>query len=484
MNTEKKRNVIILYADDLGYGDLGCYGGCEIPTPNIDRLCADGLRFTNAYATSAVCTPSRYSLLTGEYPFRNDRLFILRGDAHCVIDRNKDTMPKMFKRAGYATGVVGKWHLGLGEGDGPIDWNREIPYAPVDVGFDSSFIFPATADRVPCVFVDGRKVVGLDENDPIEVTYEESKRFEGVPTYKTNPELLRVHSSHGHNMSIINGIGRIGYMRGGSRALWKDEELADAFLQKAQAFVEEHKDRPFFLYYALHQPHVPRVPAPRFAGTTSLGSRGDVIVEMDWCVGELIGTLERHGILEDTMIILSSDNGPVLDDGYVDQAVELNGPHRPAGPLRGGKYSRYDGGTRIPFIVSQKGSVRRGVSEALVSQADLFASFAAMLDTPPEKGAAVDSENMLDALTGRSDGGRAELMAQALNGEKVLRSGKWAYLSPNTKAGKKRPAAEQEPQSPQLYNSCYDIGQQTDVAEQYPQIVKDMEERLQAILKS
>jgi len=486
--TTGKPNVIIMYADDLGYGDLGCYGGCEIPTPNIDRLCADGLKFTKAFAASAVCTPSRYSLMTGDYPFRNAETFILPGDAKCIIDEKKDTMAKVFKRAGYTTGVIGKWHMGLGDGDKPIDWNREISRTPLDVGFDTSFIFPATADRVPCVFVDGRKVVDLEENDPIEVTYSDQCPFDDIPTYKTHPEMLKMHSSHGHDMSIVNGVGRIGYMRGGEKALWKDEALAEIFSDKAKAFVRSshHKNEPFFLYYALHQPHVPRLPAPQFVGATALGPRGDVIVEMDWCVGELVKELEHLGILENTMIIFSSDNGPVVDDGYIDRAVELNGPHCPAGPLRGGKYSKYDGGTRVPFIISQKGTVREGVSDALVGQVDLMASFSAMLNVPLAEASALDSENMLNAFLGGDPVGRAELMMEGASKGRLLHSGKWVYISPSEGLAYNRDTDTELGNSldPQLYNTEYDIGQQKNVACFYPELVKNMEARLNAILQS
>ena len=341
MDGTNRYNVVIVYADDLGFGDLGCYGSHKIDTPNLDRLCREGLRFTDAYATSAVCTPSRYSILTGRYPFRNSRAHILPGDAGCIIEPELDTMPKLFKRAGYRTGIVGKWHLGLGDGSAPIDWNREINLTPIDLGFDESFIFPATADRVPCVYVEGRSVANLDPEDPISVSYETECPFDDIPTYHKNPELLEMKSSHGHDMSIVAGIGRIGYMRGGRKAVWKDEDLAEAFLDRAVRFIDDsHKlKQPFFLYYALHQPHVPRVPSPSFRGATALGPRGDVIAELDWCVGELRRELERLGILEDTMIIFSSDNGPVLDDGYEDRAYELNGTHRAGGPLDPGPWA-------------------------------------------------------------------------------------------------------------------------------------------------
>lgn len=487
MNKTGHINVIIVYADDLGFGDLSCYGSHCIYTPNLDRLCREGLQFHDAYATSAVCTPSRYSILTGRYPFRNNKAHILPGDAGCIIEPEMDTMPQLFRRAGYRTGIVGKWHLGLGDGNCPIDWNQEISLTPIDLGFDESFIFPATADRVPCVFVEGRSVVNLESDDPIEVSYNEECPFPDIPTYHKNPELLKMRSSHGHDMSIVEGIGRIGYMRGGKKAVWKDEDLADAFLSRALQFINDSQKRkqPFFLYYALHQPHVPRVPSPRFRGVTKLGSRGDVIVELDWCVGQLMDELKKLGIRDNTMVIFSSDNGPVLDDGYVDRAFELNGTHRAAGPLRGGKYSKFDGGTRIPFIVSCPNLVRRGVSYALVSQVDLFASFAHMLGEDLGQDSAIDSQDMYAALVGDDPVGRDELIVEDVSCGKMLRRGNWTYLSPSEGSPFMRDVRIETGLSmdPQLYNMSYDIGQQTNVAWDYGDVVKEMEDRLREIMK-
>lgn len=483
-----QRNVIIIYADDLGFGDLSCYGSCRVETPNVDRLCREGLKFYDAYSASAVCTPSRYSMLTGRYPFRNDRAHILPGDAQCIIEPGTKTMAEMFREAGYRTGIVGKWHLGLSDGSAPIDWNREINITPVDLGFEESFIFPATADRVPCVYVDGRKVANLEESDPISVSYTQECPFEDIPTYHKNPEMLRMHSSHGHDFSLINGIGRIGYMKGGQKAIWKDEDLAETFLNRALSFVEENtkQEQPFFLYYALHQPHVPRVPSERFRGVTKLGPRGDVIAEMDWCVGELLKKLEELGIREKTLLVFSSDNGPVLDDGYQDQARELNGTHCPAGPLRGGKYSRFEGGTRIPFLVSCPGLVRRGVSDALIGQVDLYASFAHMLGAELSETDAADSRNLFHALIGEDPEGREEILTEDMACRKVLRKGSWVYLSP----GEGSPYMEHvnmetgASKDSQLYQLDYDIGQQRNVAWEHPEMTAAMESRIQEILKS
>ena len=329
-------------------------------------------------------------------------------------------------------------------------------------------------------------MANLDPEDPIEVSYEEECPFPDIPTYHKNPELLTMRSSYGHDMSIVGGIGRIGYMRGGEKAVWKDEDLAETFLNRALRFVRDshEKEQPFFLYYALHQPHVPRVPSPRFRGATALGPRGDVIAELDWCVGELLDELERLDLLDHTMILFSSDNGPVLDDGYEDGAYEQNGTHRAAGPLRGGKYSKFDGGTRIPFIVSGPNLVHRGVSQALISQVDLYASFAHMLGVQPETDSAADSEDMYAALTGEDPVGREELMVEDVTCGKMLRRGNWAYLSPSEGAPFMGDVRIETGLSmdPQLYNMDYDIGQQANVAWDYEDVVKDMEERIRKIL--
>lgn len=477
---KRKPNVLILYVDDLGYGDLGCYGAEDIKTPNVDALARNGLRFSDAYSSSPVCTPSRYSLMTGLYPSRRKGVEILPGDATCIIDPGVYTLPKLFRDNGYCTSIVGKWHLGLGDGSAPIDWNKPVTHTPLDLGFDECFIFPATADRVPCVYFDGRNVVNLDPSDPITVSYERENPFPEVPTGRDHPELLKMRHSHGHDMTIVNGVGRIGYMRGGRSALWRDEELAETFLDKAKTFVTENKDRPFFLYYALHQPHVPRLPSARFAGSTGLGPRGDVIAEMDWCVGQIMDCIKENGLLEDTIVIFSSDNGPVLDDGYMDRAVELNREHRPTGPLRGNKYSRYEGGIRIPFIVSCPGTVPAGTSSALISQVDLLNSFAAMLGAPQLD---ADSTNQLDALMGRDGFGRDEIYAEGTSTGKVLRQGKWLYIEPD--GGRVMYEAENvetgNSLDPQLYNLDYDIGQRRNLAYRYPGKVTAMQKRIDEI---
>lgn len=415
-------NIIFIYADDLGYGDLSAYGATEIATPNFDNLATNGIKFTNGYATSATCTPSRFALLTGTYPWRNKDAHILPGTAPLLIDTAQVTLPKILKNQGYHTGIVGKWHLGLGHGN--VDWNTHISPGPNEVGFDYSYIMAATQDRVPTVYIKDGYVDNLDPNDPILVDYD--KNFEGEPTGTDNPELLKFKGDPQHSNAIVNGVSRIGFMKGGQSARWIDEDMADHFLAKAQAYVKSHKEGPFFLYYALQQPHVPRTPSPRFVGTSGMGPRGDVILEADWCVGEFIKTLEEEGLLENTLIIVSSDNGPVLDDGYIDQAIEKLGDHSPSGKLRGGKYSLFEAGTRVPFITYWKGKIKPGVSDAVVSQVDLLSSMAQLAGSNVST---KDSENMLSLLLGKTNQGRENLIIEATS-RTAFRQGDWVMIPP------------------------------------------------------
>ncbi|EIF2256962.1 arylsulfatase [Vibrio cholerae] len=477
-------NVIILYADDLGFGDLSCYGANDIPTPNLDQLAAEGLKFDQAYASAATCTPSRYSLLTGSYPWRNPDAAVLPGDAAQIITSDDATLANLFQEHGYATGIVGKWHLGLGNGE--LDFNQEIQGTPNDVGFDHSFIMAATNDRVPCVYIQNRQVANLDPNDPIEVTYDWDKAFPEVPNGRQNPELLDVMYDHGHDGTIINGISRIGHMRGGKSALWNDETMGEVFADKAISFIEQHQQQPFFLYYALHQPHVPRIPNPKFRGVTPHGVRGDVIVEMDWCIGKVLKKIDELGLKDNTLVIFSSDNGPVLNDGYKDQAIELNGQHRMAGPLRGGKYSLFEGGTRVPFIVRWPKQIASGQSSALFNQVDLYHSFAQLLNRPLTQTEAPDSQPLLDTLLGKDPIGRSDMVLEGMQYKKVFRNQRYAYIPAHDDDFVCQYTGNEKgnQSSPQLYDLKDDVGQLTNLAEQMPDLVQELEQVLnQAILQ-
>ncbi|SDL32398.1 sulfatase family protein [Kriegella aquimaris] len=471
----KQPNIVFIYMDDLGYGDLSSYGATELTTPNIDALAKGGIQFTNGYATSATCTPSRYAILTGRYPWRNKDAKILPGTAPLIISTDQLTVPKVLKEKGYATGIVGKWHLGLGNGN--VNWNERVSPGPNEVGFDYSYILAATQDRVPTVYIDNGNVDGLDPNDPIEVSYK--KNFEGEPTGLDNPELTTMKWHHGHNNSIVNGIPRIGFMKGGEAAKWTDVDMADHFLAKAQEYVTAHKDEPFFLYYALQQPHVPRTPNPRFVGKSGMGPRGDVILEADWVVGEFMKTLENQGLLENTLIVFSSDNGPVVNDGYYDDSEEKLGNHTPAGPLRGGKYSLFEAGTRVPFITYWKGEIAPGKSDAMVSQVDLLTSVAALVGSD-KKGE--DSENLLDAFMGKTDTGREEMVLEATS-RTAFRKGDWAMIPPYKGAAINKSVNIElgNDSEYQLYNLKEDLGQTKNLAKENPQKLQEMVNAYEAI---
>ncbi len=477
-SAETKPNILVIYFDDLGYGDVSAYGQTTLKTPNIDMLATGGVRFTNGYATSATCTPSRYGLLTGVYPWRNDDARILPGNAPMLIDTAMVTLPKMLKKVGYRTAVVGKWHLGLG--DGNVDWNEDIQQNTNDVGFDYSYIMAATTDRTPTVYIENRKVVGLSKTIRCHVSY--GKPFPGEPTAITNPELMTKQKwHHGHNQSVHNGIPRIGYQKGGKSALWHDEDMADVFLNKAKAFIDNNNPKktgePFFMYYALQQPHVPRVPHPRFVGSSGMGPRGDAIVEADWCVGEIMKKLEAEGLAENTLVILSSDNGPVLNDGYYDDAVEKLGSHKPAGPLRGGKYSLFEAGTRVPFITYWKGKIKPQVSDALVSQLDLTASLAQLVGG---KNPAKDSQNMLPTLLGESNKGRDQLVLEA-TGRLAFRQGNYALIPPykGTQLMKEVNIEPGNLPEYQLYDLSTDLGQKRNLAKEQPKKLEEMKAAMQ-----
>lgn len=479
----ERPNVIIILADDLGYGDLGCYGARNVVTPNVDTVASRGTRFVNAYATASVSTPSRYSLLTGQYAWRRNDTDIAVGDAGMIIRPEQYTMADLFKNAGYSTAAFGKWHLGLGDKGGEQDWNAPLPSGLGDIGFDYSYIMAATGDRVPCVFIENGKVADWDPSAPIEVSYK--KPFEGEPLAKDHPELLYNLKSTpgiGHNQAIVNGIGRIGYMKGGGRALWKDENIADSITVHALKFIEENKDRPFFIYLATNDVHVPRFPHERFRGRSGMGLRGDAIVEFDWMVGAVTRELDRLGLADNTILIITSDNGPVLEDGYMDDAANLLNGHDPAGNLRGNKYGVYEAGARVPAIVRWPGKVTEGaISEALVSHVDLFSSFGALLGGRMPRGGAPDSRNSLSAWMGRDPSGREYVIEQANNRTLSVRTRDWKYVEPSDGPAEYSWAPGSETgymKVPQLFNLKTDPREKVNVAADNPDVLRMMREIL------
>ena len=472
----QKPNVIFIIADDIGYGDLSCYGEKTIRTPNTDRLAAHGIRFTDAHSVAATSTPSRYSLFTGHYSWRREDTGIATGDAGMIIRPEQVTIADLFKRAGYNTGAIGKWHLGLGDKTGTQDWNGRITPGPQDIGFDYSYLMAATGDRVPCVWVENQQVANYDPSAPIFVSY--NKPFPDEPLGKDHPELLtklKPSPNHGHNQAIVNGISRIGYMKGGGKALWEDENIADSITSKVVQFIRQQGDKPFFLYVGTNDIHVPRYPHSRFIGKSGMGYRGDAILQFDWTVGEIMKALKEQKIIDNTLIILTSDNGPVVNDGYLDQAEEFLGKHRPWGNLRGGKYSNFEAGTRVPFIVSWTKKIKSSVSNALVSHIDLFSSMAGLIGQQIEQGVAIDSRDQLPVLLGQDGRGRDYIMESARKYISIS-NGEWKYIpSNNGSAYYKQTKIELgNSNKDQLYNLKKDIGEKTNVAVEFPEIVEEL----------
>ncbi len=498
--SNSRPNIIIVMSDDVGYGDLTCYGGINVDTPHIDGLAKSGLQFTDAHCCAATCTPSRYAMLTGCYAWRKDGVEILPGDATSLIYPGQATIASVLKSAGYTTGLVGKWHIGLG--NGTIDWNGEIKPGPCELGFDDAFFFAATADRVPTVYIHNHRVVNLDPKDPIHVSYSQKIGNDYTdPTGADDPELLKMKLSEGHDGTIVDGISRIGYMTGGTAARWNDETMAATFTGKACEFIEKNKDVPFMLYFAPSDIHVPHAPADQFAGKSQCGIRCDAITQLDWSVGRVLQTLLDCGVADNTLVVFTSDNGPVVNDGYDDNSIQLLGAHKPAGHFRGGKYSIYEGGTRIPFITHWRGQIKPGVSDALVSQLDLFRSLAELANEPVPGGGAPDSLNELPALLGQTTKGRQILVEEAE--VLAIRDGNWKLIDrsqrpgahppppppkitdPRVIAQRRRreqlfmPGAVDYPTAPlELYDLESDPGETNNVAKLHPEIVERMRRAL------
>lgn len=473
----EKPNILLIYTDDVGFGDVGCYEGSKIRTPNIDRIGREGIRFTDAHCSAATCTPSRFAMLTGQYAFRQKGTGILSGDAGLIIKPGTPTIPSLLRGNGYATAVVGKWHLGLGMGNN--DWNAEVKPNPSDIGFDYHYLIPATGDRVPCVYFEQGKVVDLDPADPIAVSY--GKRIDPHPSGAEARDTLKMDWSHGHNQTIVNGISRIGWMTGGEKALWKDEDMADVITGKAVEWITANKDRPFFLFFATQDIHVPRVPHSRFAGKSGMGPRGDAMVQADWCVGELLGALDKLGLAGNTMVIFGSDNGPVLDDGYKDDANEKLGDHDPNGPWRAGKYSQFEGGTRTPFLVRWPKGIEGGrTSEALFGQVDLAHSLVKLAGGTLPEGACRDSMDELDTLLGKDETGRPHLVHEA-NGL-ALRMGEWKFIPPGGTRDRLGPWGNvKQPPAGALYQLSKDPGETRNLAMQEPEKLAEMKALLEKI---
>ena len=479
LRAEIKPNIIFILSDDIGYGDVGCYGATHVKTPNIDRLAKEGLRFTDAHATASVCTPTRFAFMTGRYAWRQTGTGIAPGDSPALIQPGTVTVASLLKDAGYATGVVGKWHLGLGTTK--TDFNGDIKPGPLELGFDYAFIIPATGDRVPCVFVENHRVVGYDPADPIQVSYR--KKIGDGPFGNDPKAKLKIKGGPGHKDSIINGISRIGFMTGGTAALWVDEDIADTITTKAVKFIEANKNKPFFLYLATHDIHEPMVPHPRFRGTSNCGWRGDVIHQLDWTVGEVLATLDKLKLTSNTLVIFTSDNGGAIKNTYDDGTNPLQAQQKPNGVLRGNKASIYEGGHRVPFITFWPGKIPAGQSSGvLIGHVDSLATLAALTGAKIPTNAAPDSFNVLPAWLGEKTSKplREHLVLQTGPVPLGLRQGEWMLI-------KKEAASRRDDKPPdfindfELYNLSTDIAEKTNLAAQQSARVKAMAARLQQI---
>jgi arylsulfatase A-like enzyme len=397
-------NIVVILADDVGWGDAGCHGATKVKTPNIDRIAREGLRFEEGHASAAVCTPTRYSMITGQYSWRRDAIGlhkgVANGDSPLLIPTDMVTAPGLLKEAGYKTALIGKWHLGFCT-ERP-NYNKELRPGPLEVGFNEYFGFPATNDRIPTVFVRGHQVQNLDPADPIRYTYNEAEAKRQGMT------------------KMSAGRNRIGWTKGGKSAWWKDIDISDTFTGECVKFIERNKDNRFLLVFTPHDVHAPTIPHPRFAGTSGLGARADMLHELDASIGVILDTLDKLGLAENTLVIYSSDNGAYVNDE--------NG-HKPTGPFRGKKSQLWEGGHRVPFMVRWPAKIKPGVSADLVSTIDIPATICAAANVTPTGDALPDSFNLLPAMLGEENPPKRDhLVVMSGTGDLALRSGALKYM--------------------------------------------------------
>ncbi len=396
-------NVIIIYADDLGYGDLSCYGATKVHTSNIDRLAEQGRMFYDAHSASAVSTPSRYCLLTGQYAFREEVFAPIFDEGSMLIDTNRLTIASLMKQSGYSTACIGKWHLGFGINK--PDWNGRLYPGPLEIGFDYFFGIPTVSSHPPFVYIENHQVVGLDPADPIVYGVKaETKEF---------PEKFN--------------IDRMGGAKA-AHALYDDEMVGTTLTEKAVKWIREKKNEPFFLYFATTNIHHPFTPNPRFKGTSKCGRYGDYIQELDWIVGEVMNVLKELNLEDNTLLIFTSDNGAMINQGGQD-AWSMG--HRLNGNLLGFKFDSWEGGHRIPFIVRWPGKIEaESKSSVLLSNIDMLATLAALTGYELKEGEGPDSYNMLSAFLTNSDRQiRDHLVLSPLNKSNMaLRKGNWIYI--------------------------------------------------------
>ncbi|WP_420428524.1 sulfatase family protein [Kordiimonas sp.] len=478
-------NIIIINVDDLGYGDVGAYGAEKILTPNIDKLASDGMRFTDAHAASAVCSPSRYALLTGEYPARINFWLPVFAKTPLMVDEAKTTVASMLKESGYSTAIVGKWHLGFGHEE-PVDWNKALKPGPLELGFDYYFGVPVLNSHPPFVFVENHYVVGLTEDDPLvygekAVTREFDEKFD---------------------YNVIGG-GEAAH------ALYEDRKVGTLLTEKAIDWVESHKSEPFFLYFATTNIHHPFTPSPRFIGTSPAGSYGDFVHELDWMIGELLAAVEKAGVTENTLIFFISDNGAMFNRGG--QTAWETG-HHVNGDLLGMKFGAWEGGHRVPFFAKWPGHIPVGtVSSGLVSNVDFLATLADIVGSKltPEQGP--DSVSFLPILIQEEKGSIREslIISPASKNHLSIRKGRWMYISGQGEGGFSGkhlgqhdfagPAAlkftgqvnsdiedgkvKADAPKAQLYDLDADPEEKVNVIKQYPDVAKELQTLLEKTMQ-
>ena len=420
--TPSTPNVVLIFADDLGYGDLGCYGATKVKTPNIDRLAREGRRFTDAHSASAVCTPSRYGLLTGQYPFRAAGGRGIWGPAPIssplLIDTETLTVADVFKSRGYDTAVFGKWHLGFRSERN--DWEKPLRPGPQDLGFDYYFGMPVVNSAPPYVYVENDRVVGADPADPLMLIAKSGK--EATPLTPI-PKEASQRSPNAFSGAVA------------AHKLFNDYEVGTKLTEKATAWIKSRGGKPFFAYFATTQIHHPFTPAKRFQGTSQAGLYGDFIHELDWIVGEVRKSLEDAGVADNTLILFTSDNGGMFNHGGR-HAAELG--HKINGELLGSKFGVWEGGHRVPFIAWWPGKIPAGtVSGQLLSSVDLLATVAAIVGRELTAAERRDSINMLPALTENPEKPlRTELVAcPSKPSHMSLRKGKWMYIPARSDGG-------------------------------------------------
>ena len=476
---DERPNVLLINVDDLGYGDLGAYGATMVKTPNIDRLANEGIRFTDFHTASAVCSPSRYALITGTYPARVGLYgaMFLREPLH--VDTTKMTIAKVMKEAGYATAIIGKWHLGFGN-QRPVDWNKPLKPGPLELGFDYYFGVPVLNSHPPFVYVENHEVVDYDPNDPF--------------IYGKHSETRWFREKFG--LTEIGGAKAAHYR-------YDDRMVGTVLKDKAIEYIRANREKPFFLYLATTNIHHPFTPAPRFIGTSEAGPYGDFIHELDWMVGEILNTLEEEGLTDNTLVIFTSDNGGMLNMGG--QEAYAAG-HRMNSQLFGFKFDAWEGGHRVPFIVRWPGKVPTGeVSDVLASNVDLLATMAALVNHEEMADRAPDSHNMLSAIMGENEPVRDYLLI-APNSRRHLsiRKGPWMYIPAQGGGGFMAPNAgdhtfggppaiewagqensdivngkiREDAPPVQLYNLEEDPTQDHNVYEEYPEVVEEMQRLL------